>query len=468
MNTLATLALLGWTPLVLGSFMVLPARRATIAAFVIGWMFLPVAEFRIPGFPNWDKTAATTLGVFLGMVLLDRGRLGRRPFGWVDLPMLIWCLCPLATSIANGLGAYDGFSQTLRQILTWGLPYLIGRAYFSTWSGLRELAVGCVLGGLVYVPLCLWEIRMSPQLHAIVYGFHQHDFSQTIREGGFRPTVFMRHGLMVGMWMSMTTLVALTLWRYGKVQRLGPLPMGLAVLALLLTTILCRSMGATLLLAAGAGIYWVLPRLRRPLPLLALLVVPLVYMGVRVPGLWSGEGLLDLAGSVSEERRISLQYRLDSEDLLIGHSLQQPFFGWGGFGRNNTMILDEEYIVVIVDGLWILTLSQLGLFGLVALTLSMLGPVLSFVRRFPPQVWTHPSVAAAGSLTLVLALWMIDNLFNAMINPVYVLVAGGLPLLRLPRPGGRPQTATRLASQSAATVFFTSSLPAPGPSERTP
>ena len=43
-----------------------------------------------------------------------------------------------------------------------------------------RLAGGAVLliGGLIYIPFCLFEIKMSPQLHKWVYGYHQHAFDQ--------------------------------------------------------------------------------------------------------------------------------------------------------------------------------------------------------------------------------------------------------------------------------------------------
>ena len=61
----------------------------------------------------------------------------------------------------------------------------------------RTLLISIFIGGLLYVPLCLFEIRMSPQLHKLVYGFHQHIFAQTFRFEGWRPTVFLQHGLAV-------------------------------------------------------------------------------------------------------------------------------------------------------------------------------------------------------------------------------------------------------------------------------
>lgn len=431
MNALVPIALFGWVPLLLGAFALLPARRAVLLAYLAGWLFLPVAEYDLPGFPDWDKVAATNVGVFLGMLLFDRRRARGPSLAWIDLPMLLWCVSPFATSIANGLGVYDGAAQSLRQGVTWGLPYLVGRRYFSSSEGLRELALWCFVGGLLYVPLCLFEVRMSPQLHHWIYGFHQHDFSQTRRGDGFRPTVFMQHGLMVGMWMSMTALVGLLLWRQGGKVRIGPLPMGLAVAALAGTAVLCKSLGALLLLGVGAATAFVIARTRSALPLAALLAIPLLYVPLRASGWWSGRTAVELASSLSPERADSLLYRIESEDLLVEHALRRPLFGWGGFGRNLVMRDEAAGIVAIVDGLWVLVIGQRGIFGLLCLALALYLPLLAFARRVPPRWWGRAEVVPASALALVLALFLVDSLFNAMINPIYVLVAGGLPSFRL-------------------------------------
>lgn len=55
-----------------------------------------------------------------------------------------------------------------------------------------------VIAGLIYTVPMLYEIRMSPQLHTIFYGYFPHSFGQQARGGGFRPVVFMGHGLLVG------------------------------------------------------------------------------------------------------------------------------------------------------------------------------------------------------------------------------------------------------------------------------
>ena len=62
-----------------------------------------------------------------------------------------------------------------------------------------------VLAGLLYSALIVFEIRMSPQLHKWVYGFFPHTWGQQVRYGGFRPVVFLGHGL----WVSMFTVIVI-------------------------------------------------------------------------------------------------------------------------------------------------------------------------------------------------------------------------------------------------------------------
>ncbi|MBL8901595.1 MAG: O-antigen ligase domain-containing protein [Planctomycetes bacterium] len=432
MNSLGTLVLLAWLPLVLAVFGSLPARRAVIAAYLVGWMFLPVAGLSLPGPLDWNKLNAVNLSALLGILIFDARRLAQVRFGLFDLPIAIWCLCPFATVISNDLGTYDAFAQTLNQTVAWGIPYLVGRCYFSNADHARELAIGLVIGGLIYAPLCLWEARMSPQLHAIVYGFHQHSFEQSVRGTTYRPTVFMHHGLMVSMWMAVSALIGAALWLRGNVRAIGPLPMPAVALVIIAATVMCKSLGALLLLGAGLGTLLLLGRAFGRLPLLLLIGAPLLYVACRIEGLWTGETVVELTRSVSEDRAASLQYRLDSERFLIARAWERPWLGWAGYGRNNTYYDEhDEYIDVIVDGLWILTFGQLGLIGLGSLTLALLLPVLAFARRVRPALWSQKRTIAVGALALIPPLFLVDSLFNAMMNPLYLLVAGGLSRLTL-------------------------------------
>jgi hypothetical protein len=70
--------------------------------------------------------------------------------------------------------------------------------------------------------------------------------------------------------------------------------------------------------------------------------------------------------------------------------------------------------------------GQNGLFGLSTLTLTLLLPQILFLKTFPASMWRQAAVGAIAPLSLLLGLFMIDNLFNDMFNPAMLLSAGGI------------------------------------------
>lgn len=420
------LALFAWIPLTLLLFSTMKPRHAVIAAYVAGWLFLPVFAIDLPGLPPLSKVSACAYGVLLGACIFDTNRvLSFRP-KWFDLPMALWCFAPLFASLSNDLGVYDGLSASLSEIVMWGIAYFLGRVYFSDWEGIRELAIGVVLGGLVYVPLCLLEIRISPQFHKLVYGYHQHQFAQTIRAGGYRPMVFMQHGIACAMWMATAGIVAVWLATTGAVKQLFGLPMALLATAIVGTAAFCHSAGALVLMLIGLGTFLWVRWFRNAFPLLLLIAFIPAYVGLRASAAWSGQNLVDAAGSVfNEERAKSLQWRLDAENLLTEKALEQPWFGWGRWNRNR--VYDEKgKDLAVTDGMWVIVLGQTGFTGLAAIITAILMPAILYWWRCPPRWWMHPMAAAGASFSVLLPLHMMDNLWNAMLNPIYVLIIGGL------------------------------------------
>ena len=67
MTASAAIALFGWGIVVLVLFAVLPGRRAAAAAFVAGWLLLPVVTYPIAGLPDYDKIAATCAPPLIAM-----------------------------------------------------------------------------------------------------------------------------------------------------------------------------------------------------------------------------------------------------------------------------------------------------------------------------------------------------------------------------------------------------------------
>ena len=146
-------------------------------------------------------------------------------------------------------------------------------------DAVRELAEWTAGAALVYVPLCLWEIRMSPQLHRQLYGFHTFEnFGFAVRWGGYRPTVFMQFGLMVGTFMGTGALVAYWLWRTRSGRKLLGLSMGQVAVVLAVTTVLVKSTGSIILLAVGIGLLEATRALRTPVFVLVVALLAVSFL----------------------------------------------------------------------------------------------------------------------------------------------------------------------------------------------
>jgi hypothetical protein len=104
----------------------------------------------------------------------------------------------------------------------------------------------------------LLETRIAPTLHLKLYGFNaREDFSQTIRYGGYRPTVFLEHGLWVGVWMMAAALIGVWLWKTKVIKKFKEIPVGRLLVGLLVTVILVKSTGAYLYLLMGIVILFI-------------------------------------------------------------------------------------------------------------------------------------------------------------------------------------------------------------------
>jgi len=442
MSPLVPLALFGFLPIVFYLFNRFPSTRAVIVSFVAGFLFLPqpgfVGRFPIvPGLPPYEKLSALSYCVLLAIILFDAGRINSFKPGWIDLPMLSWCLCPIAAQIANGLSP---ISPTTGQIITWGVPYFIGRIYFNDLAALRQLAVGIFAGGMVYVPLCLLEMRIAPTLHLRIYGYHARaDFGQTMRYGGYRPTVLLEHGLWVGVWMMAATLLGILLWRTAIIKKLWNYPMSWLVPVLIVTFILVKSTGAYLYLLIGLGIWFTSRWLGTAWPMLLVSVALSIYLYMAATGeLFTipqvAKFIAVSNSATANERSQSLAFRLANEQLLSAKARLRITFGWGDSGGNR--IYDEMgKDISVTDSLWIIAFGQQGAFGLISFTAMLIVPSLGFVfLRYPPSTWSNRKVAPAVGLALILVLYLLDSILNAMFCPVFMLANGGLAGLVLKEP----------------------------------
>ena len=230
-----------------------PARTALTIVVVSGWLLLPSSKTAIYGFsgiPFKVKSNAVALAMLLGIAMKDPEALKRFRPHLLDLPIICWSSAPFFSSVTNGLGPYDGFGAALPQAVDWGIPYLAGRLYFGTYAGLRELGIGMFLGAVAIAPLAACEMIISPQFHILLYGYYPHDFSQAKRGFGYRPSVFMRHGLELAIYNASSVVMGWTILLRNTVGKILPvihLPTMTCVAGVSVVLLLSRSSGALIL-----------------------------------------------------------------------------------------------------------------------------------------------------------------------------------------------------------------------------
>jgi hypothetical protein len=417
------------------------ATPENIAGVVVfQWLLLPLASIKLSeGIPVLDKTTVVAVMLLVG-VLLSRPELflSARP-KWIDVPMLIWCLTPLASSLDNGLGIYDGVSAVVRQIIVWGIPYALGRVLSPDTRFLFALAKALLIGAVIYAPLCLVESRLAPQLHEWVYGipgrsnWEQVDFFGPLR---WKATVFLESQLELTPLMGIATLFGLWLWRRGKVQRVGGMALGWLVPVAATAAVLGKSFGGLSLTLAGAGVLLLTQRFRTMLFLSVFCCVTPLYVASRTLGWWSGQDVVDfLKEDVSSVRARSFQFRLKNEDMLLAKSFQRPIWGWGSWGRSHTTDQNGKD-VTIPDGMWAIAIGDHGIVGLSAFLLAWLLPVWALaMRRDRRLLWEDPRGCVVLVAAVAVVMHSIDCIANAMSNPIYPLLAGSVASIAM-RPVG--------------------------------
>lgn len=432
MSPQAQLVMILWLPIVLYFFSKFPPRKAVSISFLGGLLFLPrKAGFELPLIPDYQGMVATCYGIFIGIIIFDNQIFRKFKLHWIDLPIILFSISPIFSSVTNDLGLYDGINSSLNQATQWAMPYFLGRLYFNNLFALRELAIDIVKAGLVYVPLTLYEIRMSPQLHTIVYGYFPHSFGQTMRLGGWRPQVFMQHGLMLAMFMMSATLIAIWLWQGKVIKKIWHIPIEVIVLILAITFILCKSTGTYGYIVIALVILFIAKWAKNSLPLILLTISICFYLIIATSGNFPSENITSFVQNIAgEERAGSLQFRFDNELILSDRARESLIFGWGGWGRNR--VYEENWAgeivdITVTDSLWIIVFGTNGLFGLINLILLLVLPVWCFIWFcYPVKTWFYPEIASGAVLAVILTLFIVDCLVNAMFNPIFPLISGSL------------------------------------------
>lgn len=446
-NAIASLMLLVWPLVSLILFQRLSLERAILWCLIAGYLILPpVAEFDLPLVPDLDKSSIPSLVVFIFCVFFLKKRISFWP-----KPILARCLTVLfvlgviPTVLTNrdslifetvqnaaptvffngavpGLRWIDLGSVIANQLIIL-IPFFVGRQFFSSQEGQREIAVALVISAIFYSIPGLIEIRLSPQVNTWVYGFFQHDFTQTIRQGGYRPLVFLEHPLWYALFITYALLSATVLFKTSE----GPnrTRMGCALLYLFVFLFMCKSLATQLYAICFIPLLLWLPIDKLLKVCVGLGIIAVVYPMLRNFDLIPLEAIQAQAEAYSADRAQSLGYRLENEEMMLARAAEKPWFGWGGWGRNLVRDAETAEIISIPDGRWIIVFGTFGWLGYIAEMGLLTLPLFYFWAQMRRQGYADIS-PYVGALILVLTATLVDMLLNATLIPLTWLCAGAL------------------------------------------
>lgn len=438
------IVLWSWVPITMALFWKLPPARAALGCLLGGWLILPTARFAddLAGvaFPYWimpaclpaDQwtTKARIIGLsgLLGVMAFDPGVWRKFRPKVHDVPMLGWCLVPIASGLFNGLGPAASLANAAYLAESWGVPYLLGRLYFGDPAGLALLARGVVGGGLAYAPICLVEFATGPRVYEMAYGFQPFRTIGMARYLGYRPIGFLEDGNQLGIWMASAAMVATWLWRSGQLARFGKIPGWMVAGLLVGLSILTQSAGAVALLVAGLAIIEAVRWDDRTWPIVAVGALLLAFVGARAANLFDAKALAmrtsvgrKLVDASVRLDRGSFGWRLRVEERAARLAIRRPLLGWGRWDWWRDATPGER-----PWGLFSLVLGMGGLLGW-SLLIGIFGfPLSAFLNLGPPRFWTMPNRAPAAAMAGLLALNLADAVLNSAFLLPFLAAAGGM------------------------------------------
>lgn len=437
-NPIAYLALLIWPFVMVVLFRRLSLERALIWSVLGAYLLLPPAPFaalKVPGLPALDKMSLPAVVAYLIVTLMLKRSVPLLPKNLLArILMMLFIIAPFGTVMTNpewipvaqrpslpGLKLYDALSIIAYQGFV-VLTFALARSLLASAAALREILIALMVGGLAYTVPMLIEIRLSPQLNVWIYGFFQHSFEQMMRQGGYRPIVFLAHGLWVAFFAMTAVLAAASLARYSQGDTRRRLLLATGYLFVVL--VLCKSIGA--LLYAVAFLPLILISDQKWLIRFAsvMVVLALVYPVLRANGHIPADQLVEYFARFSADRAQSLQYRFHNEAILVEHAYRKPWFGWGGYERSLLQDAVTGRTYTVPDGRWVIVFGMYGWSGYIAEFGLLALPVLLLLR----ESWRQrlPLAAPIGAMVIIHGVNMIDMLPNATLTPLSWLLAGAM------------------------------------------
>jgi hypothetical protein len=427
--------ILAWTALVLSapvSILMVALWRAPVSVPIIliaAQLFLPpMIGFDLPYLFTLDKDTLPAFGALIGCFLFRRSALANsRPGRGLDLFILLRVLAYFGSCMTNrdplifprgtvpALSIFSFMTGAARIIAYWWPTVYLGRTVIKTSRDLRTLLVILASAAVIYSVFIFVEMRFSPQLNNWIYGYHQTNFIQSMKGANYRPMVFMRHGLNVAFFLSVT-IIATTALARTKARVLG-MKAGVVAIYLFVVLVFCHSLGALIYAALAAPLVWFASARTQTRVAAVFALLAFSYPLARAMGLVP---VADINAFVlrnfGEDRAGSLGLRLQEEEYLMNRTLQRVVFGWGGGARSFRLDPITGANTSVTDGLWALEFGQEGAVGFIIYFGMLLYPVWKARNALRGLPSSQDEKLVAG-LAVVGAIYIVELIPNSSIDP---------------------------------------------------
>jgi len=427
-----------WIPVALWIARRWPSAKAAALLFLLPLMFLPeVIDFKLPALPEFNKGRIAISWMLIALLLFHRRRVTTlRLRTSIKLAIVAMLVTGAITMFLNrdaiSTGSvylpaqqpYDVVHVVLIKLLDYILPFTLAAAMFTSPTDLRVFFRVLLGATLVYSLFQIVELKMSPQLNYWVYGFYQHIFVQTIRDGGYRPMVFMAHGLALAMFTLAGILAAAGL--YKAKSRIFGVSSGWALVYLWLILLVSKSNAAFLYsLISVPLVLFASPKTQCRVAV-ALALIVLLYPDFRSLGLVPVDEIREWVGSeYGEEKVRSIMTRFTNEEMILERTGERPFFGWGTYCRFCIHDPTTGEMISTIDGDWIKTWGEFGRFGFYAKYLLLILPVLFAARRIQ-YVRRMSDRRLLAALALLVGFSIFDRVPNSEFNYLVFVFSGAL------------------------------------------
>lgn len=436
----------------LASFLVLRTPTSIAATYLLGLVALPVAHYPEPnpstlfpfeiiglGLPAQmliTKAWIAPVVALVGGTIFDVRRVAAFRPVWIDVPMLMWVLWPLASAQFAMFPRPGGAASALYLAGVWGAPYLLGRIWFSDEQGRAFLVRAIAVSALVLLPVAVIEGVRPPSIYTMVYGYHPFLTDGIDRYIGYRPLALFEDGNQYGIWIALSALGALGLCAAQTARSHRSM---LTAGILVVMAFASQSAGGVLSLIFGAVLFWAFYTRRVSQRLLIL--VGSVFL---VCGAVYATGIIPV-------RQIATETRIGAKALSLIRQTGRGSFAWRVSQDQKMLPLIANHPVVGHSqwdwwarierrpwGLAMLILGQFGAIGLLLAGMAFAMGSLSTLWRATSRPVQPVSIIAALMVSLAAA----DGLLNAFLFLPAFALAGAL-VVAVPRTSRDMRSLTR-------------------------